>query len=283
MHFEITHDITYSYSKPVFLEPMIVRLRPRANSAQRLDRFELKIEPPPTGISESIDFEGNMAATAWFNGLHDVLHISSESAVEAMHSNPFDFIITDESASMLPACYSEPHGPALEHYIKRRFPIAEVDKFVQPIVEESSWDTAPFLTKLASRIEEQFEREVRETGGPMTPDETLACGKGACRDLTLLYMEACRAVGLAARFVSGYGCGDDKGPLDELDIHAWAEVYLPGGGWRGFDPGLGLAVADQHIAVASAADPENAAPTSGTFRGTEVSSGIEYHVSIRCY
>ena len=96
---------------------------------------------------------------------------------------------------------------------------------------------------------------------------------GACRDLTVLFMECCRSLGLAARFVSGYQEGD-KG-TDRRYMHAWAEVYLPGGGWRGFDPTHGIAVTDRHVAVASGPTPATAAPISGTFRGTGAIARME--------
>lgn len=105
----------------------------------------------------------------------------------------------------------------------------------------------------------------RAEPGVLPPDVVLSQGAGACRDLSVLFLAACRHVGLPARFVSGY----HEGPPErgERELHAWAETYLPGGGWRGFDPSLGLAVADRHVAVAAAPDPRGAAPVAGTFRG----------------
>ena len=91
--------------------------------------------------------------------------------------------------------------------------------------------------------------------------------QGACRDFAVLFIDACRCVGLAARFVSGYQ--DAYRSMGKRDLHAWAEVYLPGAGWRGYDPTRGLAVADHHVAVAAAADPQNAAPVTATYRGRQ--------------
>ena len=92
-------------------------------------------------------------------------------------------------------------------------------------------------------------------------------------------MAACRSQGLAARFVSGYSCHHPP-EVSEHELHAWAEVYLPGGGWRGYDPSLGLAVADGHVVLAAAADPAFAAPLSGTYRGTGASSRLSYTVNL---
>src|SRR5436853_629755 len=84
-----------------------------------------------------------------------------------------------------------------------------------------------------------------------------------------------RPKGIASRFVSGYQEGVSG--LSERDLHAWAEVYLPGGGWRGYDPTLGLAVSDRHIAVAASRTSHGAAPITGTFRGTEATTQMASH------
>ncbi|HEV2448249.1 MAG TPA: transglutaminase-like domain-containing protein, partial [Candidatus Sulfopaludibacter sp.] len=111
-----------------------------------------------------------------------------------------------------------------------------------------------------------FRHVVREDGPPLPPDVTLREGAASCRDLAVLFCAACRAHRLAARFVSGY---ERAAAFEEQsEMHAWAEVYLPGGGWRGYDPSRGLAVSTGHIAVAAAADPQLAAPIIGAYRGS---------------
>ncbi len=120
---------------------------------------------------------------------------------------------------------------------------------------------------------------IREHGAPRPGEDTLARKEGSCRDLTLLFIEACRSLGIAARFVSGYHAGaPDQGPRY---LHAWAEVYLPGAGWRGYDPSHGLAVAQQHVAIAAAATPQLAAPVSGKVRGDDFTSSLEAQIDIQ--
>lgn len=120
---------------------------------------------------------------------------------------------------------------------------------------------------------------VRPNGDAYEPAVTLKRGQGACRDLTVLFMEACRSVGLSARFVSGYAEG--LSTRDDGELHAWAEIYLPGAGWRGFDPTLGLAVADRHVAIAASPIPVGAAPVSGSFRADSATAGLSYEVSVK--
>ena len=129
----------------------------------------------------------------------------------------------------------------------------------------------PFLMELAGRICRGLRPIARAEGPPLAAGETLSAGEGACRDFAVLFCSACRSVGLAARFVSGYELEAARDP-GRASMHAWAEVYLPGGGWRGFDPSQGLAVGLSHVAVAAARDPEMATPIAGSYRGSEAST-----------
>ena len=115
-------------------------------------------------------------------------------------------------------------------------------------------------------------------GAPFAAETTLREQEGSCRDLAVLFCAACRAVGLAARFVSGYE--RDASLQENGDLHAWAEVYLEGGGWRGYDPSRALAVASTHVAVAAASDPLLASPVSGTFRGAATAK-LEFSISMQ--
>jgi transglutaminase-like putative cysteine protease len=118
----------------------------------------------------------------------------------------------------------------------------------------------------------------RREGTPNAPEVTLATREGSCRDLAVLFCAACRAVGVTARFVSGY---EREASLQENgELHAWAEVYFHGGGWRGYDPSRGLAVADSHVAVAAAADPLLAAPVTGVYRGPAKST-LEFEIAMQ--
>ena len=150
--------------------------------------------------------------------------------------------------------------------------------FVAKILLDSENNSLKFLTELTDYIYKNFEHEFRDEGPAQEPEETLGSKKGSCRDFVVLFAEAARSMGFAARFVSGYTEGDLS--LMQNHLHAWAEVYIPGGGWRGYDPTLGLAVADRHVAVASGATPLEAAPVSGSFRGTGAEAIIGYEISI---
>lgn len=278
MFFEISHRIKYSYSKKVFFEPMVIRLHPRCDTSQRVDKFIMNIDPLPAIITHYVDQDCNKISTAFFNGLHNSLSITASSIVEVTRVNPFNFIITEDEAIRIPVTYSKYNSLILKPYRKCRYNNSKINDFVNSVIEESGEDTITFLVKLASRINEDFQNVKREKGGPIPPNKTLARRKGACRDLAVLYIEACRSVGLATRFVSGYL--QDEESSEESHMHAWAEVYLPGGGWCSFDPTAGLAVTDRHVTVAAAADPAYASTTSGSFRGTGAKARLFYEISV---
>jgi transglutaminase-like putative cysteine protease len=278
MLFHIKHTTRYSYSQTVFCEPFTLRLRPREEAAQHLMRYKLVVDPLPAGITEYLDVEGNTATQCWFNQPTCSLTITANSVVETKRTNAFAFLMENDAAE-LPVKYKPETCTALGAY---RVP-AQTSGAVMELAEEIQRgvhrQTIGFLCNLAQWIRDQMEIVIRRTGDPLPPETTLAQRRGSCRDLAVLFIEACRSMGLASRFVSGYQAHpDDDGPQD---LHAWAEVYLPGAGWRGFDPTQGLAVADGHVAVASGLAPLAAAPTAGAYRGTGATSSMDVQVVVR--
>ncbi len=269
MLFEITHHTRYHYSQPVFLEPFIVRLRPRCDATQTLRSYRIDVTPGPAGITHCIELYGNNTETIWFGGLHENLLIKVHTLVETHHGNPFDFIVTDPAALTLPLEYEAQLARVLGHYRVREGDHPHVAAFAQEMMQAANRETIPFLSLLADGIYQRLEYMLREHGDPWTPEETMRQGKGSCRDFAMLFIDICRSAGIAARFVSGYCIGDAAAGGD---MHAWAEVYLPGAGWRGFDPSRGLSVNDDYVAVAAGQLSQDAAPTLGSFRGEAVSS-----------
>ena len=278
LFFTIRHAIQYHYSTAVFLEPLLIRLRPRSDAFQRLIDFDLTVLPLPAGRSDSIDLEGNSSTSLWFDGTRSQLSLIATSRVETLCTNPFRFIITAEGVLQVPAQYPEGMQALLTPHLQRTDPSGELDSLAHQVIRETGGQTVPFLCALAQRISCTCEKVVRRTGEPLPPSVTLEQRRGACRDLTVLFMDLCRSVGLASRFVSGYAEAGQRGVRREL--HAWAEVYLPGGGWRGFDPTLGLAVADRHVVAAASPVASWASPVAGTFRGDAAGSTMDYQVSV---
>lgn len=273
MRISVVHSTVYRYQKPVHPEPHTFRLRPRDDAAQRLVRFALEISPSPAGMNECLDQDGNVVTEAWFTGPLTELAARSSFEVETRRENPFDYL-----PHVPAAAYPEPLRSALAPYLEAENPAGPVSGFAGAVAEAGGRDTLPFLTALNQRIFEAFRHVTRDDGPAHPPEITLRESEGTCRDLAVLFCSACRTMGIAARFVSGY---EREAALQErADMHAWAEVYLPGGGWRGYDPSQGLAVATSHVAVAAAADPRLAAPISGLYRG-DARSEMQFTISMK--
>lgn len=283
MQYHISHTTTYQYEQPVKLDSHIVRLCPRGEGCQQLEHFDISVSPTPAKRSDVLDIEGNVCLRLWFpDEESSALKIRTEGRVITSRTNPFDYL-SEPWAIAAPIDYPSSVAARLTPYLRptlsSQFSPAVVE-MAQGILHDVEGHVSRFLSQLTQRIYEQCAYLHRPVGDPQPAGITWVQRSGSCRDFTILFMEACQAVGLAARFVSGYQEGDAE--QDSRELHAWPEVYIPGGGWRGFDPTHGLAVSDRHIPLAAAAHPANAAPVSGTLRpGYVAGSTLLYAINIQ--
>ena len=264
MRIAVTHSTSYRYDRPVYLGPHLIRLSPREDGSQRLLQQQLSVSPTPAGMARQLDQDGSVALQVWFDRPATELSVLSSFAVETLRQNPFDYLLPPPSQLRLPLEYDAVLAPVLSHYSDAAGIDPSVRALAEARAEETGHQAMPFLMNLTETLFRQWNHVVRPEGASYPAAQTLCLGEGSCRDLALLYCEACRSVGLAARFVSGYERAATEG---HAYMHAWAEVYVPGGGWRAYDPSRGVAVSTAHVPVAAAADPELAAPISGRFAG----------------
>jgi transglutaminase-like putative cysteine protease len=272
MRFRVVHKTDYTYDAPVALGPHVVRLRPRSDGTLHILRHDLNIAPAPAWRSDQLDLHGNSITHLWFSGTTTQFSIESKFEVETTRANPYDFML-DPRFERLPV--GGPAELAACRAARDALPAAVLDLSDQ-LARRSGGDTLGFLTELSGHLFRTVVHELRHDGEPYSPETTLRLGAGACRDIAMLFLAACRAQGLAGRFVSGYQAHSKR--IDR-HMHAWPEVYLPGGGWRGYDPTWGLAIADTHVAIAAAPAPAATMPVEGSFTGT-ARSRMTYHVAI---
>ncbi len=282
MYYIIAHTTVYQYTQPVGLGAHTLRLRPRSDGSQHLHKFSLHIQPEPTKQTDVLDLEGNACLQVWFSAEPVTqLEIHTIAEVETFRVNPFDYLV-EPWAITLPLDYPSSMAAKLHPYLhppRRSWVSASVVDLAHTLMHEVEGNVSFFLTHLTQYLYKHLAYEHRPTGIPQPPAVTLATRSGSCRDFTVLFMALCQVVGLAARFVSGYQEGDLE--QDNRELHAWPEVYVPGGGWRGFDPTHGLTVSDRHIALASAAFPADAAPVSGILTAGSTHSTLSYRVHIQ--
>lgn len=274
---EIQHTTRYNFDSPVKLGPHTLLVRPRQGHDLRIVSSTLNISPTAV-LTWRRDLYDNMRGIAAF-GEATINELAIESCVEVelYETMPLNFVVEDH-ALYFPFNYLPEAKSALLHYLTPNYaddPLLE--DWLTPY-RQLPRDTETFavLDKLNHQIHTDLGYQVREEAGVLTPTQLLAAGKGSCRDMAALFLETCRRLGIAARFVSGYV----HGPATEVggaSTHAWAEVYLPGAGWKGFDPTNCSVVGPDHIPTAVHSHPESIPPISGSFTGPE---GVKTTLSV---
>ena len=196
------------------------------------------------------------------------LVIESECIVQVMERNPFDFIIPS-NAEEYPFVYDHEVASELAPLVAILYPKDEnrIREWLTPYWHPGRRvGTLDFLQNLNTGIYTKIKYQRRERRGVQSPAETIECNSGSCRDFAALFIEACRCLGLAARFVSGYMYSPKI--TGRMSMHGWAEVYLPGAGWIGFDPSWGILADSHYVPAAVTRHAEHAPPISGTYFGT---------------
>lgn len=268
---KILHRTTYDFSAPVDLGPHLIRVRPREGHKLHIESSILNITPTADVFWQS-DVEDNSVATAMFETQTDQLVIESEVVVQQYNESPFDFL-TAKYAIDFPFLYVPEDWRLLAPYAE--VPLDQDGTLTR--WTEEIWtngepiQTLSLLLRVAERIKSDFRYQIREEPGVQSPLDTLKLGSGSCRDFAALFIAAARIYGFAARFVSGYLVVP---PSDFYygATHAWAQVYIPGTGWTGFDPTLGVLSGPDHIVVAVARLPDTLPPVEGSFTGAATSS-----------
>jgi uncharacterized protein (DUF2126 family) len=268
----LQHRSRYRYPRPAVLGPHLIRLRPAAHAKARVETYSLRVTAPGE-VRWQQDPAGNHVARATWSSPVPELEVAVELAVDIRPVNPFDFTL-DAHADDSPFGYG-PLATDLAAYLERSDPAfacgERAAEFFDSLPQRGR--TVPMLVEFNRRVHERVRYVIREEAGVWTPEETLRHGRGSCRDSAVLLVAALRSRGLAARFVSGYLVQlTDEGMLpdqpkgvsrDVVDLHAWAEVFLPGAGWIGFDATSGLLCGEGHIPLACTALPRLAAPVEG--------------------
>ena len=270
--YKILHRTYYNFSGMVRLGPHYLRLRPREDYELRIESAILTITPPATLLWQR-DVEGNSVATATFNSPTNQLAVESEVIIQQYNEAPLDFLV-DDYAIGYPFAYQSDDKILLSPYMTpggQGTTNLLVDWLSRIWKPADRIQTYTLLHQICTHIHESLSYRVREEPGVQTAEQSLSSGTGSCRDFAALFMVAARCLGFAARFVSGYL----HAPPSTSSLgatHAWAEVYLPGAGWKGFDPTIGKIAGADHFAVAVARLPESVPPIAGSFVGTSGSS-----------
>jgi len=288
----VEHRTVYRYAEPVTLGQHRLMLRPRDSHSLRLHDAKLTLSPSGD-VRYIYDVFGNSIALVDFHGPATELRIESVLELDSYASAQLDALL-DPAASSYPFVYSSDDRLDASTMLSRHYPDGgEVRTWLNSFVAPGEHkDTLALLHALNGAIKSDFAYNARFEEGTQPPAKTLEIRSGTCRDFALLFIEAVRELGIAARFVTGYLYTphlDLNLQLDEEfqgagSTHAWAEVYLPGAGWTEFDPTNGLVGTDHLVRVAVVRDPRQASPIVGTFAGSAnafISMDVEVFVSSR--
>ena len=262
----IHHVTEYRFSAPVSLLPHRLLLRPRENHNVRIESSVLEIFPAHS-LQWKRDVLDNSVAVVAFPEPADRLRITSNVVIQHYEENPFDFLVDDYAVNH-PFDYAKQEQADLAPFREAVYPADReaVQRWLDGLGLLRPMQTFTLLDRVNREILGRFFYQMREEPGVQPPAQTLAYNSGSCRDFAALFMEACRHLGLASRFVSGYLYTSDT-DTGNASTHAWAEVYLPGAGWKGFDPTSGEVTGNRHIAVAVARHPEAVPPVAGSYLG----------------
>lgn len=286
MLLQINHRTRYTYDGPVSFGDHSLYLRPRDSFGLNVRSFELTTVPTSTHRWVT-DVEGNLIRVCGF-GLQEseTLEFNLQMTVDLEEQNPFDFILAPD-ATAYPFTYSDTDRQALLPFLSTGEEGVALSWFKEAgVAPESHPELVQFLADLNSAVHDRIGYVRRDEEGIQSSAETVELGTGSCRDMAFLFMQGVRALGLAARFVSGYLYDPPDGEDHMFNravgsMHAWVEVYLPGAGWKGFDPTNGILANGYFLPSAVSYDPRRVDPVQGAYYAkTSTPSRLEVELQI---
>ena len=286
MKLHIHHQTTHTYASPVSFGIHHCFLIPHEAQGRRVTSFDLTASPKAIGRWVN-DAEGNVSRAFTF-GIEPSMQLQFdlEMLVEIDEQNPFDFLL-DIDATGYPFSLSDSDRRVLQPMLEIGEPTGAKNWFQdQGVAPETHDDIVQFLADLNTTVHDKISYVRRDEEGIQPPEETISKASGSCRDMAVLMMHGVRELGLAARFVSGYLYDPPEGDAHLFNravgsMHAWVEVYLPGAGWKGFDPTNGILANEFFIPTAVSVEPERIDPIQGTyFADTSVSSTLTVDLTL---
>lgn len=282
--FEVVHRTSYRYARPVTFGEHRALLRPRDSHDMRLHDSRITLQPNAQ-LRWMHDVFGNSVTLIDFQEAASELLVESRLIMERFDGGAVE-APRGETVGSFPYTYPSHLIPDLGNSHLRHYPDPQgaVAAWAVRFAGETN-ESLALLTAMMQAVKEEFDYRPRYEEGTQPPAVTLETRSGTCRDFALFMMEAARALGFAARFVTGY-LYDPQADGQQIRgagaTHAWLQVFLPLSGWVEFDPTNGIVGGQNLIRVGVARDPAQAVPLSGTFEGTAADFlGMEVSVTVQ--
>jgi transglutaminase-like putative cysteine protease/predicted glutamine amidotransferase len=266
--FDVTHRTVYRYQQPVERSMHLFRLRPFDDVLQRLRRFELSVSSDGNA-REYEDVFGNQTRRLVVETPFDEMVVEARSTVDVLDCDPLSYRPL-KARTTIPLVWMPWQRQVLQPFLlPEELPESELHELIEyamSFVERNDHDLLDTLLDLNESIHREYRYVQGATTLLTTPFETYVNRRGVCQDFTNLFICLARLLSIPARYVCGYlytGPKHENQAQSEAS-HAWAQVYLPEVGWRGFDPTNGVITQTNHVRVAVGRSWRDATPTSGT-------------------
>jgi transglutaminase-like putative cysteine protease len=266
MRLKLRHETLYEYAEPARGAIQILRLTPRNHDSQFVRRWRVEIDAD-CRLERDEDAYGNITHTFSIDGPIDTMRITVDGEVDIAS----DAGIVRGSLERFPLAYWTSETPLT-------LASPPIRDFAEDLAGQEGGDPLAFLHRLMNAINTGFKFEVGLTHAATSAAEAFAQQGGVCQDFAQIFVAAARHNGIAARYVSGYFLRSDSTEQDAG--HAWAEAFVPGVGWIGFDPANGVCTDSRYIRIATGRDYLEAAPIRGArLGGGGERLGVQVHLS----
>ncbi len=286
--YDLEHTTTYRYAKPVTFSQHRAIFLPRGSYGGRLLSYSLETNLA-SEVRWMMDTLSNNVALIDFQEPGQELVVTYRVRGQHYGFSTITEFPLDPRANELPVQYTPDEWSDLAVFMRPHAedPEGYLAAWTKAFVAGDQDDTIDVLNRMMDTIHSTLKYQAREAEGTQSPAETLRTGTGTCRDYAWLMIEALRRLGLACRFVSGYLYdaaldGGEVGMTGSGATHAWLQVYLPGAGWRNYDPTNRITEGFDLVPVAIARHPSQVIPLSGAWMGEATDyQGMDVRVSIQ--